>query len=164
MKPTTAVLLALLFSLAAILVAWGFQLIGGFEPCELCLKQRISYYIVVPLFLVLWLMLRSDTASGLARVGLVLAALIVLAGGAIGVYQAGAQWGFWPGPDSCSGSGLSGGLPNLATAKVIRCDVARIRILGLSFAGWNVVGSLVIAGLALFGARRPGQGSSSLSQ
>lgn len=165
LTPATAAALALAISFAAIVSAWGFEIIGGYIPCALCLQQRWPYYIAVPLLLGLWLAARRMPGSGLVRGGLVLAALIMVAGGGIGVYQSGAEWGFWSGPDACgAGAGLSGGLPNLDTARVIRCDEAQLRVLGLSFAGWNVVVSLAVAAIALAGAWAPRQGSSSLSQ
>jgi disulfide bond formation protein DsbB len=97
---------------------------------------------------------------------LLLVALIMTAGAILGAYHAGVEWKWWPGPATCAfGGGLSGGLPNLDTARAISCDEAQWRFLGLSFAGWNVVVSLVVAGLALWGARRPEpHGSSSASQ
>ncbi len=38
-----------LLSLATILGAWGFELIGGYTPCHLCLGERIPYYVGVPI-------------------------------------------------------------------------------------------------------------------
>ena len=37
--------LIFLVALSVILSAWAFELIGGFQPCGLCLQQRIPYYI-----------------------------------------------------------------------------------------------------------------------
>jgi disulfide bond formation protein DsbB len=85
----------------------------------------------------------------------------------LGVYHSGVEWGWWPGPPVCTvGGGLSGGLPDLNTAKVIRCDEAQWRFLGLSFAGWNVVVSLALVALCLWSLRLPAapQGSRTVSQ
>ena len=49
-------------------------------------------------------------------------------------------------------------LKELQTTHVVRCDEPALVFLGLSFAGWNVVGSLAIMALALkaaFAAREP---------
>ena len=84
----------------------------------------------------------------------------MLIGACIGVYHAGVEWGWWTGPGACAGGPSQGALTvgelieQLDGAEVVRCDEAPIRILGLSLAGWNVVVSLVIAGLALRGFRR----------
>ena len=44
-----AVLVFLLVALATIIGAWGFEKLGGYVPCELCLKHRWAYYVAVPL-------------------------------------------------------------------------------------------------------------------
>ena len=165
----TAQAVAAVFAIttATIVAAWGFEL-AGYLPCPLCLQQRWAYYAVVPLSgLLLGLLLSDPRHEGLVRRGLLLVALIMIASAILAAYHAGVEWKWWPGPATCGfGSGLSGGLPNLDTARAISCDEAQWRFLGLSFAGWNVVVSLVVVGLALWGTRRAraDQGSSSASQ
>ena len=163
-----AVVAVLAIATATIVAAWGFEL-AGYLPCPLCLQQRWAYYAAVPLSAVLLVLPLADrNRAGLVRRGLLLVALIMTAGAILGAYHAGVEWKWWPGPASCAfGGGLSGGLPDLDTARAISCDEAQWRFLGLSFAGWNVVVSLAVVGLALWGARRPAepaQGSSSASQ
>ena len=163
----SAVLLFFLLALATIAAALAFERYGGYVPCELCLKQRWAYYFAVPLSaLLLW-----PAADGhrLARFGLILLAVAMAANALLGIYHSGVEWHWWAGPQVCStGGGLSGGLPNLDTARVIRCDEAQWRLLGLSFAGWNVVVSLALAALCLWGLRgaprSEHQGSSTVSQ
>jgi disulfide bond formation protein DsbB len=139
---------------ATIAGAWIFQF-AGFDPCHLCLQQRWAYYAVIPLSLILFLL-----PGAFAKPGLYLLA-IVLAGSAIfGAYHAGIEWKFWPGPETCSGE-ISGGLPDL-TKTVVACNEAALRIFGISLAGWNAVISLLLAAIAVAGARN--QGSSSVSQ
>jgi disulfide bond formation protein DsbB len=163
----SAVLLFFLVALAAIAAAWGFERFGGYIPCDLCLKQRWAYYFAVPLSA----LLLRPAADGrqLARWGLVVLAVAMAGNALLGIYHSGVEWHWWAGPQVCStGGGLSGGLPNLDTARVIRCDEAQWRFLGLSFAGWNVVVSLALVALCLWGMRgapRPErQGSSTVSQ
>ncbi|HEY7764481.1 MAG TPA: disulfide bond formation protein B [Aestuariivirgaceae bacterium] len=150
---------------ATIAMAWGFQLFAGLSPCPLCLQQRWPYYAAIPLALLLFLHERRSFTW--LRSGLLLIALIMLGGSALALYHAGVEWRWWQGPQSCAAAagGLTGGLPDLSNARVIRCDEAPWRFLGLSFAGWNFLVSVFLAGLALYGARRAGpQGSSSVSQ
>jgi disulfide bond formation protein DsbB len=81
----------------------------------------------------------------------------MFAGAALALYHAGVEWRWWQGPQSCAAAGgLSGGLPDLSSARVIRCDEAPWRFIGLSFAGWNFLVSVFLACLALYGARRAG--------
>ncbi len=141
-----------IIALATILGAWGFQLIGGYVPCPLCLQQRWPYYIGIPIIALAWWFATSGKPG--ARLLLTLFALVMLVGAGLGVYHSGVEWHWWPGPTACaSGAGLSGGLPDLTKARVISCDQAQWRFLGLSFAGWNVVVSLLVAALALRAAR-----------
>ena len=153
-SPRNAALAVFVLSLATITGAWGFELIGGYWPCPLCLKQRWAYYAVVPLSLLL-IIAASPDRKGLVRWGLVLCGLAMLANAALGVYHSGVEWKLWAGPQTCAGgAGLSGGLPDLSNTRVVSCDEAQWRFAGLSFAGWNVVVSLIIAFAAFYGARR----------
>ena len=153
--------LVLLAATTTIVAAWAFQLLGGYVPCPLCLQQRWPYYIALMLGV---LMLLFGSSQRRHRAALYVIALLMLIGAGMGAYHAGVEWKFWPGPSACAtGGGLSGGLPDLATARVIACDEAQWRFLGLSFAGWNVVISLALAGFAAWSAKRS-YGSSSASQ
>ena len=154
-----AALLICAVALATILGAWIFEYFG-YAPCELCLQQRWAYYLAIPLSLAIALAPPSTTA--LARYGLSVLALLWLGSMIFGIYHSGVEWKWWPGPDTCTGTGgMSGGLPDL-TAPVVLCDTPAIRIFGLSLAGWNAIISLSLALVALAGLRR--QGSSSVSQ
>lgn len=144
--------LALFGTAAVIVAALLFEHLGGYRPCELCLLQRWAYYAGVPL-LFLALVALSGGYPRSASVLFLLVGLAFLANAGLGAYQAGAEWKFWPGPSSCSGAQeltTSAGslLKDLATTSVIRCDEPQIRILGLSFAGWNVLISLALSALS----------------
>lgn len=144
---------ALAASVLMLAAAHAFETFAGLEPCHLCLQQRDAYW----------------AAIGVALLGLVagrfmpavrgpwfeiLLALVFLAGAAVAVQQAGAEWKWWSAPEGCSGAttvtaadilrGLSG-----KAGRAPRCDEAAGRFLGLSMAGWNALAS---AGLALFSA------------
>ncbi|MDZ4843433.1 MAG: disulfide bond formation protein B [Hyphomicrobium aestuarii] len=150
----------LIIALVVIATALAFEHIGGYAPCPLCLQQRYAYYAGVPLA-ALSLVLFSTGRLTVSAVVMFVVALGFLANAGLGVYHAGAEWKFWPGPVSCgtiqaigsSGGGLLGALDK---ARVIACDEAPLRIAGLSFAGWNVVtsfGLFVLALKAAFSAR-----------
>lgn len=140
---------ALVVAVAAIAAALAFEYIGGYAPCPLCLTQRYAYYVGIPLIFAGLVMVSADR-PGLAAMLLFAAAMAFLVNAGIGVYHAGAEWKYWPGPDTCAptgaqiGSGSGGLLKQLETTRVIRCDEAPWRLFGLSFAGWNVVTSFLI--------------------
>lgn len=148
----------LAIGLATILGAWGFQIIGGYIPCALCLQQRIAYYVGLPIALVALGLALAGTKSVVVRGLLLLVALAFAVNVFIGVYQAGAEWGFWPGPASCGatsgGSGEGSLLEQIKHIRVVSCTEASWRFLYLSFAGWNAVISAALFLIALFGAFR----------
>ncbi len=138
----------LLFSLGILIAAFGFEHIGGYRPCELCLLQRWAYYFSIPAAFAALVLVGAETPR-LAVFLFFAVAIAFLANAGIGLYQAGAEWKLWPGPSACSGQqpvATQAGnlLEALKTTSVVRCDEPQIRILGLSFAGWNVLISILL--------------------
>jgi disulfide bond formation protein DsbB len=152
--------LAFLLGLATILGALASQYIGGLYPCELCLEQRMAYYIGLPILLgVLVLWNRLPLALWFALMAI--ATAIFAWGTYMASYHAGVEWGFWPGPTACTGVGESFSFDQLnSMTPVIGCDVVQFRFLGLSLAGYNALISLAIVALLAFAmvfqARRKG--------
>lgn len=156
LTPRNSLFVLLAVALATIAGAWAFEW-AGYLPCELCLQQRWAYYAAIALAALLLL-----SPPGVMRYGLWLLCLLWLGSMVFGIYHAGVEWKWWPGPATCGGAGsFGGGLPDLSKP-VIMCDQAALRILGLSLAGWNAVISLGLAVAAGVGARH--HGSSSVSQ
>jgi disulfide bond formation protein DsbB len=146
-----------LIALATLAGAWFFQLVLDIRPCPLCLEQRYAYYLAIPLAVLVAIAAARDAPRGLVVAGLVVLALAALANAVLGGYHAGVEWKFWQGPTDCSGPvvdlGKAGSLlERLDTVKVIRCDEVQWRFLGLSLAGYNVLISLLMAAIALWGA------------
>ncbi|WP_417687543.1 disulfide bond formation protein B [Roseibium sp.] len=154
--PKVLAALVLATGLATIGTAWGFQIIGGYIPCALCLEQRVPYYTALPLT-VFALLLMWRGRPVLAASLMLLVALIFAYGSGLGIYQAGAEWGFWLGPNDCGGGSFaptsaSGLLGDLKKVRIVSCTEASWRMFGLSFAGWNAVASGGLAVLALLSA------------
>jgi disulfide bond formation protein DsbB len=149
----------LTFAMAAVVgTALGFQHIGGYIPCKLCLEQRIPYYVGVPVMVL-------AAMSATLRWPPILTRLLILAGGLLmawslflAVRHSGVEWAWWAGPTDCGAvdapadTGGKGVLDAIDTFVPPSCDKAALRVLGLSFAGWNAVASLVLAIVAFRGA------------
>ena len=147
---------AIVFGLAlvTILTAHAFEQLGGYAPCPLCLQERYAYYFAVPAAVIAFFAARSN-GFGFARLVLVLIAIGFVLNAGLGIYHAGAEWKFWPGPETCAGGfDLNWGKDGIVDTPVIRCDEASWRFLWLSFAGWNAVVSLGLAVIAAYGATR----------
>ena len=142
-------------SAATILGAWYFQYVLGLPPCPLCLEERLPYYIVIPLSLLLAIAAIVRAPRVLIIVGFLAIIAAMLCSAALGAYHAGVEWLWWPGPTDCSGpiSDFTAKplLDQLRTMRIVRCDEAAWRFLGLSLAGYNALISLALAGVAALG-------------
>lgn len=141
----------------AVGTAVGFEVFGGYLPCKLCLEQRLPYYTGIPVALLALVSAALRGPSWLTRGLLAVCALLMAYGAYLGVFHSGVEWGWWQGPTDCgvvatppSGSG-AGVLDSLDAVLPPSCDKAAGRFLGLSFAGWNVVASVILAAVALRG-------------
>jgi len=161
-RPSHRVTAAFLVAAMAVTIgtALGFEHLGGYIPCKLCLEQRLPYYVGIPLTAIAWLSAALRWPQWITRLLLLGAGLLMAYGFTLGVYHAGVEWGWWAGPTDCgmveapAGSG-AGVLDQLDAVIPPSCDRATLRVLGLSFAGWNALVSLVLALVALRQALTP---------
>lgn len=133
----------------ALLSQYGF----GLYPCEMCMWQRYPHFAALGLALL-------ARFVPPARLWVALAALAILASGAIGAFHAGVEYGWWEGITGCALTADTSGADALAAildAPLVRCDEAPWSLFGISLAGWNFLfstgGALAILWLL---ARREG--------
>jgi len=134
-----------------------FQYGVGLPPCPLCLEQRYAFYFGVALALMLGFGAQYGAARKVMIAGFAALALMMAYNAGLGVYHAGIEWHFWPGPAECSGSGAGLGSGNLLSqlqrgVHVVRCDEAAWRLFGISLPGWNVLVSGALSALAAWGS------------
>jgi disulfide bond formation protein DsbB len=151
-----AALAAFVLSAATLLGAWYFEFVLKLPPCELCLKERIPYGVIIPLSLLMAIAAIVRAPPRLLAVGFIVIIIAALGGAALGTYHAGVEWQLWAGPAECTGplTDLKGGGPllrQLQSINVVRCDEAAWRLFGISLAGYNVAISLALAAIAGFG-------------
>lgn len=146
--PLVAFAVPLLLYGGALVSQYGF----GLHPCEMCYWQRWPHQAAILLAL-LALVLRSN--DRLMRAFTLLAAIAIAVSGAIGVFHAGVEYGWWEGLTTCS-TGVSGpvSLSDIMAAPITRCDVPQWTLAGLSLAGFNAIFSFAGAALVLTLLRR----------
>src|SRR4051794_5968926 len=158
-QPVTAA--AVVITIVGLLTIAGFftfQYVLGYPPCPLCLEQRYAFYVSVPLAAMILLRLSIGFSRKVITLALLAIAVAMLWNAGLGTYHSGVEWHWWQGPTECSGA-----VPNLNTGggtildlinktRVVRCDEAAWRFLGLSLAGYNVLVSLFLACVAAWGA------------
>jgi disulfide bond formation protein DsbB len=160
-RPGFAYSLLLAIGMAAVVgTALGFQYIGGYIPCALCLLQRQPYYYAIPIAILGAISALVGLPNWITRALILAAGILMLVTAGMGVYHAGVEWHFWPGPATCSTTASSmttnAGdlLGELNTIKGPSCTDASLRVFGLSFAGWNVIAGLLLAAFAFLGVRK----------
>jgi disulfide bond formation protein DsbB len=132
--------LALAVPVTLLAGALGSQYLGGLFPCEMCHWQRWPHYAAVPLAL-LAIVLRDKSAGTLF---LWLSILAIFASGAIGLFHAGVEYGWWEGLTSCSTSPSGSGdfLADIMATPIISCDQPQWTLFGISLAGFNAIISI----------------------
>src|ERR1044072_1581085 len=135
-----------------------FEYVLGYPPCPLCLDQRNAYYVSVPLAALLCLGASHGASSKVMIAGFGVITAVMLWNPGLSAYHAGVEWKFWPGPTACSGPinnfGSAGALlKKLQDIRIVRCDEAAWRFLGISLAGYDVLVSLFLAVHATWGAK-----------
>ena len=132
-------LLALLIPAGLLGGALFSQYVGGLYPCEMCYWQRWPHGIAVLLALIA---LISPLQERRTRLIVLFAALLVAISGAIGVYHAGVELGYWEGITRCTTNGATT-LEDILSVPLVRCDQVQWSLLGVSMAGWNAIISLL---------------------
>ena len=133
----TARLFALLMPAALMAGALGSQYLGGLYPCEMCHWQRWPHYAAIGIAILAFIIRPA------ARPLTVLAAIAIMASGAIGAFHAGVEYGWWEGLTQCSTINSSGNvLADIMSAPLVRCDEVQWSLFGISLAGWNAIISL----------------------
>jgi disulfide bond formation protein DsbB len=144
-------LLALLVPAGLLGGALGSQYIGGLYPCEMCYWQRWPHAVAILLALGA---IVSPIGAHRTRPLVLLAALAVAISGAIGVFHAGVELGYWEGVTRCTATGATS-LEDIMSVPLVRCDQVQWSLFGISMAGWNAIFSLGGAALiALLAGRK----------
>jgi len=133
---------------AALVAQFGF----GFEPCHLCILQRIPYG-----FAAVFAMLAAlETDRRLRALLLGACALAFFTDAGLAFYHVGVEKHWWE--SACSGSeslakSASGLLAKLAQGKAApACDSVPFALFGFSMAFMNLIAALALAQLAAFWA------------
>jgi disulfide bond formation protein DsbB len=126
----------------ALVAQYGF----GLHPCELCMKQRYVYALVVVIAGGAGVLVKSRRVLYFVA----LCTIVLLAGEtALAGYHTGVELGIFTGPTDCSSSGSDGQTLEemraaIMSATLVPCNQAMVKFLGLSMAGWNAIAALAL--------------------
>ena len=136
---------------SVILSALAFEHLGGYIPCKLCLEQREPWYVGIPVMALVLVSVFLKWPLYVSKLLLAIVILLLVYSVFLGVHHSGVEWGFWEGPGDCGA--VQGDLSmsvgqlteDLKQSTAPSCTEASLRVLGLSFAGWNALASFVLA-------------------
>jgi len=133
--------IALLLPLALMAGALGSQYLGGLTPCEMCMWQRWPHYAAIVAAALAILLRRTPLSLPLT----IIAGLLILTSGGIGIFHAGVEYRWWNGPQHCTGLARGTGadlMRAILSQPLIRCDVPQWTLFGISLAGFNALFSI----------------------
>ena len=143
-------LLALMIPAGLLGGALFSQYVGGLYPCEMCYWQRWPHAAAILLAIGAYMSASNGPRS---RLLVKLAAFAVAVSGAIGLFHAGVEIGWWEGITQCTATGATS-LQDILNVPLVRCDQVQWEFLGVSMAGWNAIISLAGAAAIVALARR----------
>ena len=127
----------------AYLSQYGF----GYQPCPLCLYQRVPYFVIAGVSI---LMLLLAAKSSVPRF-LFLCALLFLINAGIAGFHTGVEQHWWEGLEGCQDNIVAETIEDLRAkimaTPIARCDEPAFLFLGLSMAAWN---AFYATGAAIF--------------
>lgn len=137
-------LLFFLFSLSvlALVSAYISQFVFNYQPCILCLYQRIPFFIISILTISALLFAKQKKWQN-ATIFSCIALLFI--NSIIAFYHVGVEQKLFKGLGGCSAENLNeiDNLENLRAAimmqNLVRCDEPQFVFLSLSMAGWNLI-------------------------
>lgn len=144
-------------SIAILGAVFGFQYLGGLQPCVLCIYQRYPYGVTIALSLLALTLAVQGERAGLVRILIYMCGLAFLIGAGIAVFHVGVEQHWWQGTAECGttsgGQSLEELKKMLEHAPVVRCDAVAWSLFGISMAGYNAILSWLLAAFSFLAPR-----------
>ncbi|WP_410519985.1 disulfide bond formation protein B [Candidatus Lariskella endosymbiont of Hedychridium roseum] len=144
--------IALTISAVALLVAYTIEFFGGMMPCNLCIYQRIPYYLLM--FLTLFAMLMHSRWHFLYSWYVVICTVVIFSGFSISIFHFCVESGLISYKSKCI-SDFSDARSLLDIKNIIEnvgivtCDAKQGVFLGISMVVWHIIYSAVSLAICL---------------
>ncbi len=143
-KKKTILNIILLISIFALLFAYFVEYILNHQPCNLCLIERIPYFLSIIVIVLIFLFKKYE------KVYLILLSLIFISATIISFYHFGIEQGFFKESLVCNVADQNSNLTAENLLKELQknkisCKNVTFRILGLSLATINTIISFVLS-------------------
>ena len=133
-----------LVSIIALVSAFFIEYILGHQPCNLCVLERIPYFLTIIIVLLNYKFIQFE------RFFILLLAIVFLAGTILSLYHLGIEQGFIQESLVCDLKNVSGLLSKEEILKQLQeknvsCKDVTFKIFGLSLTSYNILISLLIS-------------------
>ena len=118
----------------------------GYEPCKLCLYERIPYFLSILLIVKILFIKRYS------KITLLILSLVFISSASLAFYHFGIEQGFFNESSACTAGDLSKILSKEELLEELKqnsisCKDVSFRILGLSLAAINTIFSLILSAI-----------------
>ena len=116
----------------------------GYEPCKLCLYERIPYFLSILLIIKILFIKKYE------KITLLIISLVFISGSVLAFYHFGIEQGFFSESFACKSQNLSETLSKERLLEQLKqnsisCKDVSFKILGLSLAAINTIFSLILS-------------------
>ena len=144
MKNKTTLNIILFLSIISLVSAYFIEYILGYKPCNLCLIERLPYFITIIIILI------GSIVSRLEKIILITLALIFSAATILSLYHFGIEQGFFNESLVCISNNEINNLSKEDLLKelqkeVVSCKDVQFTLLGLSLATINAIISFILS-------------------
>ena len=144
MKNKTTLNIILFLSIISLVSAYFIEYILGYKPCNLCLIERLPYFITIIIILI------GSIVSRLEKIILITLALIFSAATILSLYHFGIEQGFFNESLVCISNNEINNLSKEDLIKelqkeVVSCKDVQFTLLGLSLATINAIISFILS-------------------
>ena len=136
----------LIFSIFALIAAYYLQYVLGYQPCNLCLIERIPYFISIILIFLIFILDKYK------KIITIIVGLLFMFGAFISFYHFGIEQGFFNESLVCNLSSLESTISTRdllkeLEEKTISCKDVAFTFFGLSLATFNTIISFTISAI-----------------
>jgi disulfide bond formation protein DsbB len=138
-----------IFSLTSLLFAYFTQYILGYQPCPLCLYQRIPYFFLITISLI------TIIYKKLSKLGLILIILTIFSSILISGYHSGIERKIFTPLEICTTTQIEKNISNIDYLEFINkqkassCSEVQFKIFYLSMADYNFIINIFVIYLLL---------------
>ena len=145
----------LFISISVLLIVYYLEFFQGITPCQLCIYQRLPYFIII-LLAISFLLIKNKS---LKKITFLFYILIFTSSLIMSVYHFGIEKNLWNALTGCetnikSFSDSDNLKEYLLNKNYVSCDDVSFKFLGISLAGYNIILSFILLILSITGFRK----------